>query len=109
MAKDIDDIKNSKIWVRADKTNNFYKIEPLNYKIIRNKIIFAYKLVRYNTLNPSKTELGIIFLNIFKNIVSNVQNICRCKMATSIDLLIDQALFWHHLVLKCRQNCINDN
>ena len=35
-----------------------------------------------------------------------MQNICHCKMATSIDLLIDQALFWHHLVLKCRQNCI---
>ena len=27
--KDIENIKNSeKIWVRADKKNNFYKIEP---------------------------------------------------------------------------------
>ena len=44
--KDIDDIKNSnKIWVRADKTNNFYKIEPSNYnKIIKNKITAINKL-----------------------------------------------------------------
>ena len=46
------DINNSnKMWIKADKSRNLYKIDPIQYKKISNKITEKYKLDQNNIID----------------------------------------------------------
>ena len=52
MRKDIERIKKSKeIWVRSDKSNNIYQVNPYEYeRILNDKITVSYKLDHSDTI-----------------------------------------------------------
>ena len=53
LLKFVVDINNSnKMWIRADKSRNLYKIDPPQYrKILHNKILEKYKLNQNNIVD----------------------------------------------------------
>ena len=48
------DINNSnKMWIKADKSRNLYKIDPIQYKkILHDKVTEKYKLDQDIIINP---------------------------------------------------------
>lgn len=67
IGRDIKNIKNSnKLWIKADKSKNFYKIKPSEYdKLVTDKITSFYKKDKDNNTLSSINEDICKFANKF--------------------------------------------
>lgn len=79
MKRDIENIDNNKLLVKADKTNNFYQMTPDDYmKLLKSNITQTYKKSNWKTVNEINSEAKTLanHLNLDDRIESTAEKDC---------------------------------